>query len=275
MKLYEELLKSLPILLGATLLPASACAALEQMFLYFPARELVTTPATMRLEYEDVFFSAADGTQLHGWYLPGDPGKPLVVFCHGNAGNISHRVANLRLLRQLGLAVFIISYRGYGRSEGTPSEEGTYSDMRGALSWLKDRGWTVERMIYFGRSVGAGVALQLALEQPPGALVLESPFTSIPAMGRQHYSLLWTLGGWAVDARYDNLEKIGRLKSPLLVFHGDRDGIVPHRMGKELFDRAPQPKSFYSIAGAGHNDTYSVGGPAYWQRWRELVEENF
>ena len=275
MRLNEELLKSLPILLGAALLPTSACAALEQMFLYFPDRELVATPAAMSLAYEDVFFSAADGTRLHGWYLPGEPGEPVLVFCHGNAGNISHRVDNLRLLRKLGLTVFIISYRGYGRSEGTPSEEGTYSDMRGALSWLQGRGWTAEQMIYFGRSVGAGVALQLALEQPPGALVLESPFTSIPAMGRLHYSLLWTLGGWAVDARYDNLEKIGRLKSPLLVFHGELDEIVPHRMGKELFERAPQPKSFYSITGAGHNDTYGAGGAAYWQRWRALVQDNF
>ena len=118
-------------------------------------------------------------------------------------------------------------------------------------------------------------ALQLALEQPPGALVLESPFTSIPAMGRLHYPLLWSLAGWALGARYDNLEKIARLTSPLLVIHGQRDAIVPHRMGKELFDRAPQPKSFHSIAGAGHNDTYGVGGAHYWQRWRELVEVNF
>jgi len=272
MRLNEELLRSLPILVGAMLLPMPVNAALEQMFLYFPDRTLITTPATMRLAYEDVFFSAEDGTQLHGWYLPGEPGKPVVVFCHGNAGNISHRVDNLRLLRRIGLAVFIISYRGYGRSEGTPGEEGTYSDMRGALAWLKDRGWSADRMIYFGRSVGAGVALQLALEQPPGALVLESPFTSIRAMGRLHYPLLWTLAGWAIDARYDNLDKIGRLKSPLLIFHGTRDDIVPHRMGKELFDRAQQPKSFYSIAGAGHNDTYDVGGAPYWERWRELVE---
>jgi fermentation-respiration switch protein FrsA (DUF1100 family) len=257
------------------LLPAPACAALEQMFLYFPDKALVMTPATVRLEYEDVSFGAEDGTRLHGWYLSGEPGKPVLVFCHGNAGNISHRVDNLRLLRRLGLAVFIISYRGYGRSEGTPSEKGTYSDMRGALAWLKGRGWSADRMIYFGRSVGAGVALQLALEQPPGALVLESPFTSIPAMGRLHYPLLWRLAGWALDARYDNLAKIGQLRSPLLVFHGERDEIVPHRMGMELFDRAPQPKSFHSIAGAGHNDTYDVGGAPYWQRWREFVEEHF
>jgi fermentation-respiration switch protein FrsA (DUF1100 family) len=275
MNLDDGLLKTLPILVGAMLLPTPVSAALEQMFLYFPDRELVATPAAMRLEYEDVFFTAADGTKLHGWYLPGAQGAPLLVFCHGNAGNISHRVDNLRLFRELGLAVFIISYRGYGQSEGQPSEEGTYSDMRGALDWLKKRGWSAERMLYFGRSVGAGVALQLALEQPPGALVLESPFTSIRAMGRLHYPLLWMLAGWALDARYDNLAKIRQLKTPLLIFHGDRDDIVPQRMGKELFENAPQAKSFYSISGGGHNDTYDVGGTAYWQRWREFIEANF
>jgi fermentation-respiration switch protein FrsA (DUF1100 family) len=275
MRINEELLRSLPLLVGAMLLPTPVCAALEQMFLYFPERSLVTTPASAGLEYEDVTFSAQDGTRLHGWYLPGEPGKPVLVFCHGNAGNISHRVDNLRLLRQLGLAVFIISYRGYGRSEGTPSEEGTYSDMRGALAWLKDRGWSADRMIYFGRSVGAGVALQLALEQPPGGLILESPFTSIQAMGQLHYPLLWALAGWALDARYDNLKKIDRLTSPLLVFHGERDEIVPQQMGKALFDSAPQPKSFYSITGAGHNDTYVAGGAPYWRRWREFLDQNF
>lgn len=275
MRLDEVLLKTLPVLLGAVMLPMPAFAILERTFLYFPDRTLVATPAVARLEYEDVFFSAEDGVQLHGWYVPGVPGKPVVVFCHGNAGNISHRIENLRLLRELGLAVFIISYRGYGRSDGTPSEQGTYSDMRGALAWLRDRGWSADRMIYFGRSLGAGVALHLALEQAPGALVLESPFSSIPAMGRLHYPVLWRLAGWAIDARYDNLAKIGRLSSPLLVFHGQQDEVVPLDMGKQLFDGAPEPRSFHSIAGAGHNDTYRVGGARYWQRWRELIEVNF
>ena len=275
MRLDGTLLRSLPILIGMTLLPLPTVAALERVFLYFPDRTLVTTPAAAGLDYEDVFFSADDGVRLHGWYLPGEPGRPVVVFCHGNAGNISHRVDNLRLLRRLGLAVFIISYRGYGRSEGTPSEEGTYRDMRGALAWLGERGWSADRMIYFGRSVGAGVALQLALEQAPGAIVLESPFTSIPAMARLHYPLLWSLASWAVDARYDNLAKIGGLESPLLVFHGERDELVPPEMGRQLFDSAPPPKLFHPIPGAGHNDTYHVGGARYWQRWRELIEANF
>jgi fermentation-respiration switch protein FrsA (DUF1100 family) len=245
------------------------------MFLFFPDSEIVMTPATMRLEFEDVFFTAADDTKLHGWYLPGEAGQPVVVFCHGNAGNISHRVDNLRLLRRLGLAIFIFDYRGYGQSKGRASEEGTYSDMRGALSWLQQKGWTPDRMIYFGRSVGAGVALQLALEQPPGGLVLESPFTSIRAMGKHHYPLLWLVAGWAIEARYDNLEKIGQLKVPLAIFHGDRDGIVPQAMGKELFEQAPQPKTFYSIPRAGHNDTYDRGGERYWRQWGEFVRQIF
>jgi len=268
-------LKTLPLLLGTLLLPVPVSAALEQMFLYFPDSELVMTPADLGLESQEVFFSAADGTELHGWFLPGETGQPLVVFCHGNAGNISHRVDNLRLLRQLGVSVFIFDYRGYGKSQGKASEEGTYSDLRGALTWLNEKGWTAKRMIYFGRSVGAGVALQLALEQPPAGLVLESPFTSIKAMGRHHYPLLWLLAGWAFEARYDNLTKIGQLKAPLLIFHGDRDQIVPWQMGNELFERASSAKQFYSIPGAGHNDTYDVGGAAYWQQWQKFLQQHF
>lgn len=272
MRLSDELFKTLPLLLGSLLLPAPVNAALEHMFLYFPDREIIMTPATMRLEFEDVFFTAADGINLHGWYLPGEPDQPLVVFCHGNAGNISHRVDNLRLLRELGLAVFIFDYRGYGQSEGKASEAGTYDDMRGALDWLLKKGWPPERLIYFGRSVGAGVALQLALEQPPAALVIESPFTSIKAMGQHHYPLLWLLAGWALEARYDNLSKIGQLKVPLLIFHGDSDAIVPQQMGRQLFEQAPEPKQFYSIPRAGHNNSYDVGGAQYWQRWREFAQ---
>lgn len=265
---------TLPLLFGALLLPAPACAALEQMFLFFPDREMIMTPANMRLEFEDVFFTATDGTRLHGWYLAGEPGQPLVLFCHGNAGNISHRVDNLRLLRELGFAVFIFDYRGYGQSEGQPGEKGTYSDMRGAIAWLQTRGWPPEQMIYFGRSLGAGVALQLALEIPPAALVLESAFTSVPAMGRLHYPLLWQLAGWLLDARYDNMAKIHQLKVPLLMFHGQEDEIVPFAMGRELFENAPQPKRFHAIRGAGHNDTYDFGGVAYWREWQLLLGPN-
>lgn len=258
------------------LLPGRSQAAMEHTFLYFPLSELVATPADLGLPYEEVRFPAADGVRLHGWYVPGEPGKPLILFCHGNAGNISHRVENLYLFRrELGVSVFIFDYRGYGRSEGTASEEGTYADARGALEWLEKRGWKPERTIYFGRSLGAGVAVQMGLEKAPAALVLETPFPSVAAMGRHHYPFLYLLLGWTVRARYDNLEKIARIRAPLLIFQGDRDLIVPEKMARRLFERANGPKTFHVIPGAGHNDTFDVGGSGYWDGWRRFLWEVF
>jgi hypothetical protein len=261
------------LLLAAGLFaPATTEGALEQRYIYFPDRQLVATPAAVDLVFEEVRFAAADGTALHGWYLPGEAGRPLVVFCHGNAGNISHRLESLHLLHGLDLSVFIFDYRGYGQSEGTPSEKGTYADARGALAWLQQRGWTPSRLLYFGESLGAAVALQLAVEQPPAGLVLEAPFTSIAAMGRHHYFLLHFLLGWLLDARYDNLAKIGRIHSPLLIIQGEADNIVPPAMARRLFDRANEPKTFALIPGADHNDLLFTGGRAYQEAWREFLQ---
>lgn len=255
------------------MLPTPVNAALEHMFLYFPDSDLVATPSAFNLPFEEVHFPANDDTRLHGWYVPGAKGQPLVLFCHGNAGNISHRLDNLRLLHELGVSVFIFDYRGYGRSEGRASESGTYEDARGALAWLARKGWTPERMIYFGRSLGAAVALQLATEHPPAGLILESAFTSIREMGRQHYPLLWTLAGWALEARYDNTSKIGQLKAPLLVIHGSADRIVPVRMGQALFAAAPEPKTLFIIPTADHNDTYTKDELNYRKQWQAFVDE--
>lgn len=264
------------LLLGAALFsPGTGFAAMEHHFIFLSDRTLIATPAAAGLAYEEVWFSAADGVKLHGWYVPGQPGRPLLLFFHGNAGNISHRIDNLVLLRRLGLSVLIFDYRGYGRSEGRTSEEGTYSDARGALGWLRNRGWQPQQLIYFGRSLGAGVAVQLALESPPGALVLETPFPSIAAMGWHHNPILYLLLGWLLDARYDSYNKIGRIHAPLLLFQGDRDSIVPERMARRLFERANQPKTYHRIEGADHNDTLDVGGERYWRQWREFLDQHF
>ncbi len=130
-------------------------------------------------------------------------------------------------------------------------------------------------MIYFGRSLGAAVAVQMALETPPAGLVLESPFPSIAAMGWHHNPLLYLLlGWWALDARYDNLGKIDRVRVPLLLFQGENDVIVPPQMARRLFERAHEPKTFFLIDGAGHNDTYDKGGAAYWRAWRRFLQQN-
>jgi hypothetical protein len=258
------------VLTGLVLVPGSE-SAMEHHFIYFPDNQLIATPDRFGLDYEDVSFAAADGTRLHGWYLPGSPEQPLILFFHGNAGNISHRLDNLRLLHRLGVSVFIFDYRGYGHSEGRASEAGTYRDARGALTWLQQRGWSRQRMVYFGRSLGAGVAVQLALEEPPAGLILETPFPSIAAMGRHHNPILYITLGWLLDARYDNLAKIGRIRVPLLVLQGNRDRIVPQAMARRLFDAANEPKTWQLIPGAGHNDTYEVGGEAYWTAWSEFL----
>jgi hypothetical protein len=245
--------------------------AMEQRLLYFPDRQLVSTPAIFDLTFEEVVFTASDNIELHGWFTPGDEGKPVVLFFHGNAGNISHRIDNIRLLHKLGLSVFIFDYRGFGKSAGRPSEVGLTKDAVAALDWLQKSGWQREEIIYFGRSIGAGVAVNLADNHPPAKLILETPFTSVRAMGRQHYPLLSLTLGWILRDQFDSLEKIDRIKTPLLIFQGDRDSIVPEKMARKLFDAANEPKTFHLIAGADHNNTYERGGEAYWQAWREFV----
>ena len=247
--------------------------AMDRHYIFFPDQSLHATPDVAGLVYEEVRFPAADGVCLHGWLLPGEPGKPLLLFAHGNAGNISHRIDNLALFQKLGLTVFIFDYRGYGLSEGQITEQGSYNDIRGALSWLKKRNWKPQQMIYFGRSLGGAVALQLALEEPPGGLVLESAFTSVAGMGWHHQPLTYALfGWWALSSRYDNLNKIGKIRCPLLIFQGEQDRIVPAKMARQLYARAPQPKTLYFIPGAGHNDTYDAGGVLYWEQWRTFID---
>ncbi|APG28792.1 hypothetical protein A7E78_13725 [Syntrophotalea acetylenivorans] len=262
----------------ALLLSGTAYAfdAMDRHYIFFPERTLQASPGVAGLTYEEVRFSAADGVSLHGWFLPGKKGKPLLLFAHGNAGNISHRIDNLAHFQKLGLSVFIFDYRGYGISEGQISEQGSYKDMRGALAWLQQRGWKPQQMIYFGRSLGAAVALQLALEKPPDGLVLESAFTSVARMGWHHQPLSYALfGWWALSSRYDNLGKIDQLRCPVLILQGDRDRIVPPKMAQQLFARVSHPKTLYLIPGAGHNDTYNIGGEPYWEQWRDFIKESF
>lgn len=256
----------------AALLLYGVCGGMiERSFIYFPERDLVGDPGDYGLAFDDVTFTTDDGVELHGWFVPGDSDVTWLWF-HGNAGNISDRLENLRLLHdELAVSVFLIDYRSYGRSEGSPSEEGTYRDAETALAYLL---WRPDvdpnRIVYFGRSLGAGVAVELATQRPPHALILESPVPSIPEMVRYHYRFLPI--GWLIRTKYDSLSKIGDVRVPLLVLHGDRDEVVPFRGGQKLFEAANEPKQFYTIEDAGHNDTVLVGGREYFQALREFVE---
>ncbi|GIW41987.1 MAG: alpha/beta hydrolase [Candidatus Binatia bacterium] len=240
-------------------------------FIFYPEPNLVGTPALYGVPYREVRFRAADGPMLHGWFVPGRRLETLLWF-HGNAGNISHRLENLALLHQhVGVSVFLFDYRGYGQSEGRPDEKGLYADARAALRTLEGlEGVDPARIVYFGRSLGTAVAIDLALERPPLGLVLESPFTSLRGMAATMVPR--PLAALFPEA-FDNAGKIPRVSSPVLILHGDRDEIVPYAHARELFARAPEPKWLYTIRGAGHNDTYVVGGSSYFERLVDFLDE--
>ena len=267
-KLRYRLLIYLAVML-TFVMPART--ALEHHFLYFPEPRHESTPATVGLAYEEVSFQATDGTQLNGWLVPGRSDAPVVLFCMGNAGNISHRLETLQLLHDLGVAVFILNYRGYGLSDGKASEQGTYHDVAGALKFLNKRGWPSERTVIFGRSLGAAISLEAALNSSPAGLIMESAFTSVAAMGQHHYPLIHRLLGWLIGAKYDNREKIAGLESPLLLIHGKGDTICPPRMAEELYARAPQEKQMLWIPGADHNNGFMVGGDSYRKTLRQAI----
>jgi len=246
---------------------------LENALLYHPYREIDLTPESYGVPYEDVRFRAADGARLHGWHIaPKEAGGPVLLWAHGNAGNLSHRAENIALIqRELGAGVFAFDYRGYGKSEGRPSEDGLYADGRAAHDWLLARA-PRERVFLFGRSLGAAVVVRLASEgRKARGLILESPFESTLAMGKKMFPFLPV--GWLVSKKFDNASMLPQVKTPLLILHGDRDGIVPHAQGRRLFEAARAPgKRFFTIEGAGHNDTYLAGGALYWKAWRDFLQ---
>lgn len=248
----------------------SACR-LEEKFIFHPTSTLPQTPGDMKLTFEDVFFETADKVRLNGWFVPHSKDAPTVLWFHGNGGNIGHRVENIRLLHdKVRSNVFIFDYRGYGRSEGSASELGTYQDAQAALQYLRSRtDIDPNRVVFFGRSLGASVAADLATRAGCTALILESPFVSIREMAR----VLFAPSRSLVRTKYDTLKKVKRTQCPLLVIHGEQDEVVPMSQGRRVFEAAREPKEFYAIPRAGHNDTYVVGGEAYFLKLKGFIDQ--
>jgi uncharacterized protein len=266
----RQLLRALVVV--ALLTSVQGCG-LEKQMIFHPSATIERTPRQAGLDFEDLFFTAADGVRLNGWFIPHREARSTLVWFHGNAGNIGHRVDNIKLLHErVKVNIFIFDYRGYGRSAGAPSETGTYLDGEAALALMRtklgDDG--ADRIVLFGRSLGAAVAAEMAARSLSQSLILESPFVSIAEMARLYFPLLPI--GPLLMTRYDIQSTIQKVKVPVLVLHGDRDSVVPFEHGKKIFAAAPEPKAFFTIAGADHNDTYVIGGEAYYQKLKEFID---
>jgi fermentation-respiration switch protein FrsA (DUF1100 family) len=243
---------------------------LQPGMVFYPFAGLDATPRDWGLDYQDVSITTSDGVELHGWLVPRPGAQRVLLFFHGNAGNISHRGDSIRIFHRLGLDVLIIDYRGYGSSQGSPSEQGLYRDARATWSWLtRERGYAPADVVIFGRSLGAVVAAHQASETQPGGLILESGFSSARDASRAIFPVL----SWLVVGRYDfdAARALRRVGCPVLVLHSPEDEIIPYRLGRKLYEAAREPKQFVELRG-GHNDGFLVSQPQYEEALDEFLE---
>ena len=240
------------------------CRWFERHSAFFPTREIESTPDAIGLDYEDIYFETSDGRKINAWFIPAGRPRATVLFCHGNAGNISHRLEIIKIFNCLTLNMLIFDYRGYGRSRGWPSEQGTYLDAQAAYDYLISReDLNRKRIVIYGKSLGAAVAIDLAAKNKPCALISESAFTSAPEMGKLMYPYLPIK--LMVTMRYDNISKIKSLTMPKLIIHSIDDEIVPFEYGRRLFDQSAEPKEFYQMHG-GHNDAFLIAEQEFGKR---------
>lgn len=248
--------------------------------IFFPVREFSARPEDFGLQAEEVWCETEDKIRLHGWFFPTDgktsPGTPslCLLFFHGNADNISIRLPKAEAWTKRGVSVLLIDYRGYGKSEGKIEKgDDLLKDGRAAVQWLNnEKGYSAKQTVLYGESIGAVPAIDLAVHEPFKAVILEAPFTSLKEMAKRHYGFVPDF--LIQDFLMDNEAKISSLRSPLFILHGTEDEIVPFEMGKRLFDKAPEPKSFLAIENARHNDISMVGGADFFEApYRFAVKE--
>ncbi|MDW7773240.1 MAG: alpha/beta hydrolase [Desulfobulbaceae bacterium] len=269
-------------LFGTLLAMAGLLYALLCLYLFFlqekllfypnlPGRELRASPADIGLDYESVAITTGDNIRLHGWFIRAREEKGTLLFFHGNAGNISHRLDSIRIFTSLGLSVLIIDYRGYGQSQGKISEKGTYLDAEAAWRYLTEEKKIVpQEIILFGRSLGGAIAAVLAAKHPPGGLILESVFTSVPEMAARYYPVFPVR--LLARFRYDTRTALASVFCPVLIIHSPDDEIIPFENGRILFETAREPKFFLEIRGS-HNEGFVASGPLYQQGLQDFVNE--
>ena len=245
-------------------------SGLVNFFAFHPHPGNQVDPHLVDPTIQEVFFDSSDGVKLQAFFVPRAASDRVVLFLHGNAGNASHRLEDAVRLANLGTNVFLLSYRGYGKSEGSPSEQGVYTDGRSALTYLQlELGFTVDRTVILGRSIGSAVAVEIAQDIPVAGLVLVSAFSSGRDFARVH-GLSWM--AWLTGEPFHSIEKISRVTAPVLFIHGEQDDIVPIELGRKLFEACPSPKTWRSLPGAGHNDLIQRAGAKYWIWTQEFMD---
>lgn len=243
----------------------------ERNNIYYPSAAMERNPRGVNLDYEDIFFESKDGFKLNGWFVPAGNSKGTILFCHGNAGNISNEINFLAIFNKLNLNTFIFDYRGYGKSQGKPNEKGFYQDVWSAYNYLViDRNIKPEKIILFGRSLGAAVAVELATKVKIAGLILEGGFTSTVDVGKELYPYLPVR--IMVTQEFDSISKIGKIEVPKLIIHSKDDEVIPFHHGQRLFKEAISPKEFYEIKGS-HNEGYLLEGERYLERISGFVKE--
>lgn len=242
---------------------------IERHSIFYPMKGVVGTPEDVGLAYEDVNFEAWDGTRLNGWFVPGEKAGLTFIFCHGNAGNIGHRLEKLKIMHGLGVNIFIFDYRGYGNSEGVPSESGLYSDAAGAYRYIvEEREISEDNIVLYGESIGGAVAVDLAVKINVKGLITEDTFTSVKDLAKIAYPFL---PRFMFSNRLNCIMKIGGVKSSKLIIHSVDDEIVPFHLGEKLFDAAREPKEFLKIRGA-HNTAFLDSKKIYTEGIRSFLE---
>lgn len=252
-----HLVRRAAIILGISyLILVTLMLALENKLVFFPSVYPSGDWQPHGLRQEDAWIDTADGVRLHGWYVPSSEPTPtaIVLIAHGNAGNLSDRTYLIEpLTRQLNCTVLIFDYRGYGRSQGEPSEAGLYADARAARQWLAQRaGVDPQQIVLLGESLGGGVMVDLAAAEGARGLILLNTFNTLPDVAAFHYPML--PARWLMRNRFDSVSKIARYHGPLLQIHGDSDTIIPITLAEQLYQAALQPKEWVVIPGGDHND---------------------
>lgn len=270
-RMLWDILLSLAIAYGAVL---ALVYAFQSRLVYFPqvGREIHVNPRVYGLGFEEVTIATEDGERLAAWWVPAQQARGAVLLLHGNAGNISHRIEYAAMFHRLGYATLLVDYRGYGKSSGSPSEQGTYRDADAAWRWLAEtRGLAPRDVVILGESLGGAVAAWLAARTAPRALILASSFTSVPELGAEVYPFLPVR--WLSRFSYDTLAAVKRVEAPVLVAHSREDDIVPFSHGLRLFEAAREPKQFLEMFG-GHNDGFLFARPEWVAQLAAFLERH-